>query len=141
MMSFFKEFRDFAVRGNVVDMAVGIIIGGAFGGIVTSLVNDVIMPPIGLALGNMDFSSLALTLREATGETPAVTIGYGLFINKVINFVIVAFAIFVVIKQMNRLKKPAPTAAPATRPCPYCQSDIPLKAVRCPHCTSQLDAA
>jgi large conductance mechanosensitive channel len=140
-MQVLKEFRDFAVRGNVVDMAVGIIIGGAFGRIVTSLVNDIIMPPIGYALGNVDFSELAIVLREATDETPAVTIGYGLFLNTLINFLIVAFAIFLVIKQLNRLKKQPPPAPPSTRPCPFCQSDIAIKAVRCPHCTSQIESA
>jgi large conductance mechanosensitive channel len=141
MSAFLKEFREFAVRGNVVDMAVGIIIGAAFGKIVSSLVSDVIMPPIGMLLGNVDFSSLAYTLREATETKPAVSIKYGLFINTIIDFVIVAFAIFLVIKQMNRLKKPAPAAAPTTRDCPQCLMSIPLKATRCGHCTSELKAA
>src|SRR5271165_915284 len=105
-MGMLKEFRDFAMKGNVMDMAVGIIIGAAFGKIVSSLVSDVIMPPIGLLLGNVDFSSLAVTLKEMTDSSPAVTIKYGLFINTIIDFVIVAFAIFLVIKQLNRLKKP-----------------------------------
>jgi large conductance mechanosensitive channel len=140
-MGMIKEFREFAMKGNVVDMAVGIIIGAAFGKIVSSLVSDVIMPPIGMLLGNVDFSSLAWTLRDATETTPAVTIRYGLFINTIIDFVIVAFAIFMVIKQMNRLKKPAPAAAPTTRDCPQCLMSIPLKATRCGHCTSELKAA
>ncbi|NLS94963.1 MAG: large-conductance mechanosensitive channel protein MscL [Planctomycetaceae bacterium] len=135
-----KEFREFAVKGNVVDMAVGIIIGAAFGKIVSSLVNDVIMPPIGLLLGNMDFSSLAITLREKTAEAEAVTVNYGMFINSVIDFVIVAFAIFLVIKQINRLKKAPPPADPTTKECPQCCSVIPIKASRCPHCTSELAA-
>ncbi|MEW6079887.1 MAG: large-conductance mechanosensitive channel protein MscL [Thermodesulfobacteriota bacterium] len=133
-----KEFKDFAMRGNVVDMAVGIIIGGAFGKIVSSLVKDVIMPPIGLLLGNVDFSALAVTLREKTEAAEAVTINYGLFINTVLDFVIVAFAIFMVIKQMNRFKKPAPAAESTTKDCPFCFSAVPVKATRCPHCTSEL---
>jgi large conductance mechanosensitive channel len=115
-MSMMKEFREFAMRGNVVDMAVGIIIGGAFGKIVSSLVNDVIMPPIGLLIGGVDFSSLTLTLKNAAGDIPAVTVNYGMFINTVIDFVIIAFAIFMVIKGMNRLKRKeeeAPSAPPA----------------------------
>jgi large conductance mechanosensitive channel len=137
-MSMLKEFREFAMRGNVVDMAVGIIIGGAFGKIVSSLVADVVMPPIGMLLGQVDFSKLALTLRKATDETPAVAIRYGQFINTVLDFVIVAFAIFIVIKQMNRLKaQPAP-AEPNTKACPKCCSTIPLNATRCPQCTSEL---
>ncbi len=139
-MSFLKDFREFAVRGNVVDMAVGIIIGGAFGKIVSSLVADVVMPPIGLALGNVDFTELAVVLRGATEEAEAVTINYGLFINQVVNFVIVAFAVFVVISQMNRLKKKEEAPAPTTHPCPRCCSPIDLKATRCPHCTSELSA-
>lgn len=136
-----KEFKEFAMRGNVVDMAVGIIIGAAFGKIVSSLVNDVIMPPIGMILGNVDFSDLAITLKAATAETEAVVIKYGVFINTVLDFIIVAFAIFMVIKQMNRLKKtePAPAAAePTTKDCPKCFSAIPIKATRCPHCTSEI---
>ncbi len=131
----FKEFREFAMRGNVVDMAVGIIIGAAFGKIVTSLVNDVIMPPIGLLLGQVDFSTLALQLNEKT------SIAYGKFINTVLDFIIVAFVIFLLIRQMNRLKKPAPAAEATTKECSYCLSTIPIKASRCPHCTSELKAA
>ncbi len=137
-MSMLKEFREFAMRGNVVDMAVGIVIGGAFGKIVSSLVADVIMPPIGLLLGQVDFSKLALPLRQATAETPAVMIRYGQFINTVIDFVIVAFAIFMVIKQMNRLKSQPAPAEPNTKDCPKCCSTIPIKATRCPQCTSEL---
>ena len=137
-MSMLKEFKEFAMRGNVVDMAVGIVIGGAFGKIVTSLVANVIMPPIGLLLGNVDFSSLVFTLRSAKVDVPAVTIQYGLFINTVIDFIIVAFAIFLVVKQMNRLKaKPAPVEV-NTKDCPKCCSTIPKKATRCPQCTSEL---
>jgi large conductance mechanosensitive channel len=142
-MGMVKEFREFAMRGNVVDMAVGIIIGGAFGKIVTSLVNDVIMPPIGMLLGNVDFSQLSITLREKTAETEAITISYGLFINTVLDFLIVAFCIFMVIKAMNRMKRKeeeAPKEA-TTKDCPKCCSSIPIKASRCPNCTSELDAA
>ncbi len=134
-MGMLKEFKEFAMRGNVVDMAVGIIIGAAFGKIVTSLVNDVIMPPIGLLLGNVDFSSLALTLKDKTADSAAVTLNYGIFINTVLDFLIVAFAIFVVIKQINRLKKAPEVTA---KDCPKCCSSIPIKATRCPFCTSEL---
>ncbi len=143
-----KEFREFAMRGNVLDMAVGIIIGAAFGKIITSLVNDVIMPPIGLVLGKVDFSNLFFnlsgkpyaTLAEAKAAG-AATVNYGLFLNTVLDFVIVAFAIFLLIRQVNRFKaKPQPPSA-TTKDCPYCVSTIPLNAVRCPHCTSELKAA
>jgi large conductance mechanosensitive channel len=146
-MGMLKEFKEFAMRGNVVDMAVGIIIGGAFGKIVTSLVNDVLMPPIGALLGGVDFASLAIKVKEASvdaaGKTsPAVIISYGKFINTVLDFIIVAFCIFMVIKAMNELKKrmekPAPAAAPTTKECPRCFSTIPIKATRCPHCTSDV---
>jgi large conductance mechanosensitive channel len=139
-MKIVKEFKEFAMRGNVVDMSVGIIIGGVFGKIVSSLVNDVVMPPIGLLLGNVDFSELAIVLREGAGDIPAVSINYGLFINHVLDFLIVAFVIFMVIKQMNRLKKKeeAPAAAPSTRECPKCFSTISIKATRCPQCTSEI---
>lgn len=135
-----KEFKEFAMRGNVVDMAVGIIIGGAFGKIVSSLVNDVIMPPIGYLMGNVDFSNLAITIKEKTAEAEAVTIKYGVFINTVLDFIIVAFAIFMVIKQMNRLKKveEEQVAEPTTKECPKCFSEIPIKATRCPSCTSEI---
>jgi len=146
----FKEFKEFAMRGNVVDMAVGIIIGGAFGGIVASLVKDVLMPPIGLLLGNVDFSNLYLVLRgggaefaslEEAAKTGAVTLNYGVFMNTVINFLIVAFAVFLLIKNINRMKRqevPAP-AAPTTKECPHCLSVIPIKAKRCAFCTSAVE--
>ena len=147
----FKEFREFAMRGSVLDMAVGIIIGAAFGAIVTSLVADVLMPPIGLLLGRVDFANLYVLLTA--GQTPgpyaslaaahqagAVTLNYGAFINKIITFLIVAFSLFMMIRSMNRMKKKAeaPAPAPATKECPFCATAVPLKAVRCPHCTSEL---
>ncbi|MGW8312661.1 MAG: large conductance mechanosensitive channel protein MscL [Desulfuromonadales bacterium] len=148
-----KEFKEFAVKGNVVDMAVGIIIGGAFGTIVKSLVADVIMPPIGLLLGNVDFAELFVVLKSGTTPGPymtladaqaagAVTINYGLFLNSVVSFVIVAFAVFMLIRSINRLKREqeAPAAEPTTRDCPYCYTTISLKATRCPQCTSELSA-
>jgi len=139
-MAMLKEFKEFAMRGNVVDMAVGIIIGGAFGKIVSSFVKDVLMPPIGMLLGKVDFSSLTLTLKEKTPDAAAVTLNYGVFINTILDFTIVAFAIFILIKQMNRFRKKdeAPTPAPATKECIRCYSVIPVKATRCPHCTSEL---
>ncbi len=137
-MGMLKEFKEFAMKGNVLDMAVGIIIGAAFGKIVSSLVNDVIMPPIGVVLGNVDFSSLAVTLRQKREAAPAVTIRYGLFINTIIDFVIVAFAIFLVIKQLNRLKRPEAPPPPTTKDCPRCLMPIPLKATRCGHCTAEI---
>ena len=141
-----KEFRDFAMRGNVVDLAIGVIIGAAFGKIVSSLVNDVLMPPIGVILGQVDFSNLFLSLSgqhfasladaKAAG---AATLNYGVFINNVIDFVIVAFVVFMVMKQVNRFTKKAEAEpAPATKECPYCLSKIPLKATRCPQCTSEV---
>ncbi len=145
-----KEFKEFAMRGNVLDMAIGIIIGAAFGKIVTSLVNDLLMPPIGRVLGKVDFSNLFINLSGKSYDTLAAakaasapTLNYGLFLNTVIDFVIVAFAIFLLVKQVNRLqRKPeAPPVAPTTRDCPYCLSSIALKATRCPHCTSELRAA
>jgi large conductance mechanosensitive channel len=150
----FKEFKEFAMRGNVIDMAIGIIIGGAFGPIVGSMVNDIIMPPIGLALGNVDFSNLFLLVKEGSKAAApyasladakaagAVTINYGLFINSLVSFVIVAFCVFLLVKSMNRLKREevAPPAEPTTRDCPFCCSVIPLKASRCPNCTSDLKA-
>lgn len=139
-MGMLKEFKEFAMKGNVIDMAIGIIIGGAFGKIVSSLVNDVIMPPIGMLLGKMDFSSLAVQLSDAGGDGKPVLLKYGQFINTVLDFMIVAFVIFLVIKQMNRLKREAP-AAPSTRECPKCLSTIPIKATRCPHCTSEVSPA
>ena len=142
-MGMMKEFKEFAMRGNVVDMAVGIVIGGAFGKIVTSLVNDVIMPPIGMLLGNVDFSQLSITLREKTDKAAAVAINYGQFINTVLDFVIVAFCIFMVIKAMNRMKRKdeEPPKKPTTKDCPKCCSSIPIKATRCPNCTSELGGA
>ena len=141
----FKEFKTFAMRGNVVDLAVGVIIGAAFGGIVTSLVNDIIMPPIGLATGGIDFKNLFVTLRgdsyptlEEARKGGAVVIAYGTFLNTVVNFLIVAFAIFLLVKQINRLQGPAPVEAVTTKDCPYCASAIPLRAIRCPHCTSEV---
>ena len=151
-----KEFREFAMRGNVVDMAVGIIIGAAFGSIVQSLVNDLLMPPIGLLLGRIDFSNLFLTLKEGAAaagpyaslaeakKAAAVTMNYGLFLNTVINFLIVAFAVFLLIRSINQLKRQQEAASPsgpATKECPYCLSTIPIKAVRCGHCTSELKGA
>jgi len=149
-----KEFKEFAMRGNVIDMAVGIVIGAAFGTIVKSLVSDIIMPPIGLLLGNVDFANLFAVLKQ--GETlagpyasladaqaaGAVTINYGVFINTIISFIVIAFAIFMVIRNMNKLKKKeeAPPAIPTTKDCPYCLTSIPIKATRCPHCTSKLVA-
>lgn len=146
-----KEFKEFAMRGNVVDMAVGIIIGAAFGTIVKSLVSDVIMPPIGLLLGNVDFSNLFVVLRQGATAGPytsladaqaagAVSINYGAFINTIISFIIVAFAVFLVIRGINKMKrqKEEPATEPTTKTCPFCQSSIPIKATRCPFCTSQL---
>lgn len=144
-----KDFKEFIMRGNVVDMAVGVIIGGAFGKIVTSLVNDVLMPPIGKLTGGVDFSSLYINLSGAAyaslaeaQKAGAATINYGAFLNTVINFLIVAGAIFIMISQLNslkkRLEKPAAAAAPTTRECPLCLSVIPLKAVKCAHCASDL---
>lgn len=125
-----KEFREFALRGNVMDLAVAVIIGGAFGIIITSLVEDILMPLIGLALGGIDFSGLALTVGGAE-------VRWGAFVQAVVNFLIVAFVIFLIVRAMNRLKREEPTT-PTTKECPYCASTIPLKAVRCPNCTSQL---
>jgi len=146
-----KEFKEFIMRGNVMDMAVGIIIGAAFGTIVKSLVADVIMPPIGLLLGNVDFANLFVLLKEgstpgpyaalaAANEAGAVTLNYGVFVNTIISFVIVGFAIFLMVKGVNKLRrqKPAPAAAPTTKDCPHCFTAIPIKATRCPNCTSEL---
>lgn len=150
----FKEFKEFALRGNVVDMAVGIIIGAAFGAIVKSLVADIIMPPIGLLLGNVDFSNLFLVLKTgAQGGSYAsladaqkagsVTVNYGVFANSIISFVIVAFAVFLLVRSVNRLKRQqeAAPAQPTPKECPYCRSSIPLMATRCPCCTSELPSA
>ncbi len=140
-----QEFKKFISRGNVIDLAIGIIIGGAFGKIVTSFVNDIIMPPIGLVLGKIDFNNLFIdltgtgykTLAQAK-EAGAPTLNYGVFLSTVIDFLIVAFVIFLIVRQLNKMKKPAPAPAPATKTCPYCATEIPLQATRCPHCTSQL---
>lgn len=129
-----KEFKEFAMRGNMLDMAVGVIIGAAFGRVVTSLVNDVIMPPIGVLLGKVDFSHLGITLHEKTTESSAVILRYGSFINALIDFLIVSFAIFILIKQVNKILKPQQTL----KDCPFCYSKIAVKASRCPHCTSPL---
>jgi len=149
-----KEFKEFAMRGNVVDMAVGIIIGAAFGTIVKSLVADILMPPIGLLLGNVDFTNLFIVLKSGAAAGPyatladanaagAVTLNYGVFINTIISFIIVAFAIFILIRNLNRMKKKevAAPAEPTTKNCPFCFTEIPIKATRCPHCTSELRAA
>ncbi len=136
-MSMIKEFKSFAMRGNVVDMAVGIIIGAAFGKIVTSLVSDVIMPPIGLLLGGVDFSGIMFTIKEATNGAPAVAMRWGVFINTIVDFVIVAFVIFLVIKAMNTVMKKEEPAV-TTRPCPECMMPVPIEAKRCGHCTSPL---
>jgi large conductance mechanosensitive channel len=153
-MGLAKDFKAFAMRGNVVDMAVGIIIGGAFGTIVKSLVDDVLMPPIGLLIGNVDFSNLFLVVKSgdpagpyatlaAAKQAGAVTVAYGQFANAIVSFLIVAFAVFLLVRAMVRLqhKEEAPAAAPTTKDCPYCFTGIPIKAVRCPHCTSELKAA
>jgi large conductance mechanosensitive channel len=145
----FKEFKEFAMKGNVIDMAVGIIIGAAFGTIIKSLVDDVLMPPIGLLLGNVDFANLFLTIKEGKVAAPyaslaaakaagAVTVNIGLFINTIISFLIVAFSVFLVIKNVNRVKKEPPAADPTAKECPFCLSSIPIKATRCPQCTSEL---
>lgn len=147
-----KEFREFALRGNVIDLAVAVVIGAAFGKIVTSLVNDIVMPPIGLLLGGIDFSDLFINLSggdypslAAAKEAGAATINYGVFINVVIQFLIVAFAIFLVVRQMNRLKRfyeKEPVApAPTEKSCAFCFTNIPIKATRCPNCTSELQRA
>jgi len=147
----FEEFKEFAIKGNVLDMAVGIIVGAAFGTIVNSFVNDLIMPPVGILLGNVDFSSLFVVLKEGKIAAPyatladartagAVTMNYGVFINTIISFLIVAFAVFILVKNVNRLKREEklPSAEPTTKECPFCLLAIPAKALRCGHCTSEL---
>lgn len=141
----YDEFKAFITRGNVVDLAVGVVIGGAFGRIVGSFVEDVLMPPIGLALGHADFSSLFINLSgkdypsvAAAKAAGAATLNYGIFINNIINFLIIALAIFLLIKQTNRMQRPAPAAAPSTKDCPFCLSAISLNATRCAYCTSEL---
>jgi len=145
-----KEFKAFAMRGNVIDLAVGIIIGGAFGTIVKSLVDDVIMPPIGLALGNVDFADLFMLLKAGAKSPPpyatlaeaqaagAVTVNYGVFFNAVFTFLIVAFCVFLLVRAMNRLQPQQAPVAPTTKECPYCRMAAPVGATRCPHCTSEL---
>ena len=143
-MKILDEFKAFAMKGNMVDMAVGIIIGAAFGKIVSSLVNDIIMPPIGLLLGGVNFTDLKLVLKGATETVPAVTWNYGNFIQVIIDFLIVAWAVFLLVKGMNRLRRNEETATPTestTRECPRCLSSIPRKATRCPQCTSEVDPA
>jgi len=144
----FKEFKEFAMKGNVLDMAVGIIIGAAFGKIVTSFVADVLMPPLGLLLGKMDFSNLFVNLSgqdfpsvAAAKTAGAATLNYGIFLNTIIDFIIVAFAIFLLVRQVNKLKRQPAQAPPNTKDCPFCVSPMPMQATRCPHCTSQLSPA
>jgi large conductance mechanosensitive channel len=149
-----KEFKEFILRGNVMDMAVGIVIGAAFGTIVKSLVSDVLMPPIGLLLGGVDFSNLFAVVKEGSPAGPyasladaqaagAVSINYGMFINTIVSFLIIATAIFLVVKSINRLRREeeAPPAEPTTKQCEFCDTEIPIKATRCPNCTAQLTAA
>ena len=149
-----KEFKQFVLRGNVVDMAIGIVIGAAFGAIVKSLIDDVIMPPVGLLLGGVDFANLFILLKAGSPAGPyasladartagAVTINYGLFINVVITFLIIALVMFLIVRSMNRLRREeeVPPAGPTTKECPFCLSTIPIKATRCPHCTSELSVA
>lgn len=145
----FKEFKEFAVKGNAVDLAVGVIIGAAFGGIVSSLVKDILMPPLGLLTGGLDFSNKFLILKDAPGggffatsaeavKAGAVTWNYGNFLTLVINFIIVAFCIFLMVRALNKTKRGTPDAAPVSKDCPFCTMTIPIKATRCPHCTSEL---
>ncbi len=143
-----KEFKEFAMRGNVLDMAVGIIIGAAFGKIITSFVGDILLPPIGLLLGKVDFSSLFLNISgksydnlAAAKAAGAATLNYGFFLNAVVDFLIVAFVVFLLVRQVNRWKTPAHAAAPSTKDCSYCCTAVPIKATRCPHCTSELHTA
>ncbi len=142
-----KEFKTFIMRGNVVDLAIAFIMGGAFGAIVASLVKDIIMPVVSLLIGGVDFTNWFIPLKggsyatlKAAQDAGATTINLGIFINAVITFLIIAFAMFLLIKAMNAMQKPAPAAAPTTKDCPYCLSSVPLKATRCPHCTSELKA-
>jgi large conductance mechanosensitive channel len=147
-----KEFKEFAIKGNAIDLAVGVIIGAAFGGIVTSLVKDILMPPIGLVTGGLDFSNKFLVLKDAPDgayfataadavKAGAITWNYGNFITVIINFIIVAFCIFLLVRTLNRMKRPAPGAAPVSKDCPACKMTIPIKATRCPHCTSEIPGA
>jgi large conductance mechanosensitive channel len=144
----FKEFKEFIARGNVMDLAVAVIIGAAFGKIVTSFVEDIVMPPIGLLLGNLDFSNLlvnhkgtANTTHEAAKEAGAPVLRYGMFMNALVNFLIVAFAVFLIVRAVNNMKREEPAAAPDKKDCPRCFTSIPVKAVRCPACTSEIGAA
>jgi large conductance mechanosensitive channel len=144
-MSFISEFKQFAIKGNMIDMAVGIIMGAAFGKIVGSLVQDVLMPPLGKLLGNVDFKQLYINLGDKTFDTleaaekaGAPVLKYGLFLNNVVDFLIIAFAVFMLVRAINRVKKAPPPADPTMKDCPYCLSNIPIKATRCPHCTSEL---
>jgi large conductance mechanosensitive channel len=145
----FKEFKEFAMRGSVLDLAVGLVIGAAFGKIVTSFVNDILMPPIGLILGKVDFSNLFISLSgqhfaslDEAKKAGAATLNYGVFLNNILDFLIVAFAIFLLVKQVNRMRRQEPPPAPPrTKECKYCFSAIPVKAVRCPQCTSTLETA
>ena len=141
----YKEFKEFVMRGNVVDLAIGVIIGAAFGRIVTSFVEDILMPPIGVLLGNVDFANLFINLSgkdypsvAAAKAAGAATLNYGIFINNVINFLIIAVVIFLLVKQINRMQRPAAQAAPTTKSCPHCLSEIPLRATKCAHCTAEL---
>ena len=146
-MALLKEFREFAAKGNVVDLAVAVIMGASFGKIITSIVNDIIMPPIGLILGNVNFSNLFISLSgqyvtlEEAKKAGAPTINYGIFLQAVIDFLIVAFVMFMLVKQINRLKRAQDTPPPSTKNCPFCISAMDLKATRCPHCTSEIKAA
>jgi large conductance mechanosensitive channel len=140
-----EEFRQFIRRGNVVDLAVAVVIGAAFGKIVTSFVDDILMPPIGVALGNVDFSNLFINLSgkeypsvAAAKAAGAATLNYGIFINTILNFIIIAFAVFLLVRQINRMQTPAPAPAAATKDCPYCLTPVPVKAVKCAHCTSEI---
>jgi large conductance mechanosensitive channel len=148
----FKEFKEFAIKGNAVDLAIGVIIGAAFGSIITSLVKDILMPPLGLLTGGLDFSNQFPVPKNAPGggtfATPAdavkagaITWNYGNFITLIINFIIVAFCIFLVVRALNNMKRPGPTTAPVTKDCPACQMTIPIKATRCPHCTTEFSRA
>jgi large conductance mechanosensitive channel len=148
-MGMMKEFREFAARGNVADLAVGVILGAAFGAVVKSAVDDLLMPPLGLVTGGRDFSDKFLLLRageapppyptlEAAREAGAVTLNWGVFANQVVSFLLIALAVFVLVRAMNRLRRQEPAAAPTTRPCTFCTLEVPLAATRCPHCTSQL---
>jgi large conductance mechanosensitive channel len=151
-MNIAKEFREFILRGSVIDMSVGIIVGAAFTKLVDSFVNDILMPPIGMLLGRVDFSNLFLTLKDGSSPGPyhtlelaqkagAVTVNLGLFINVLISLVIVGAAVFMLVKALNRMRRPAPEAAPSRKSCPFCFTDIPIQATRCPNCTSAIGSA